>query len=101
MAMLRKKVDRTAGGLGQLGLEPKAVIGAYPGAAALFDATGAIVAANPSAESFVKPLQDGDLPGLVDSVRLVSSEAKPRVERIDIIDGDNEKALDVTLLPAL
>ncbi len=101
MALLRKQVDRTAGGLGQIGLEPKAVIGAFPGAAALFDATGAVVAANPNAASLIKSLQNDALPGLVDSVRLVGGEAKPRVERIEIVEGDNEKALDVTLLPAL
>ena len=101
MTALRKEADGAATGSGQLGLEPKAVIGAFPGAAALFDATGVIVAANSEAALLVNALQRDALPGLVDSVRLVGSEAKPRVERIDIVDGDDEKALDVTLLPAL
>ena len=99
MTALRKEEEGAAIGSGRLGFEPKAVIGAFPGAAALFDATGVIVAANPDAALLVNALQRDALPGFVDSVRLVGSEAKPRVERIDIVDGDDEKALDVTLLP--
>ena len=101
MTALHKEAEGSASGSGRLEFEPRAVIGAFPGAAALFDATGVIVAANPDAALLVSALERDTLPGLVDSVRLVGGEGKPRVERIDIVDGDDEKALDVTLLPVL
>jgi diguanylate cyclase (GGDEF)-like protein len=101
MTALRKEAEGPAGGSGQLGVEPRSVIGAFPGAAALFDASGAVVAANPDAAPLIDALQRDTLPELVESVRLVASEAKPRVARVDLADGDNEKALDVILLPAL
>lgn len=101
MTALRKEAEGPASRSGQLAFEPKAVIGAFPGAAALFDASGAVVAANPDAAPLIDALQRETQPELVESVRLVGSVAQPQVARIDIADGDNEQAFDVILLPAL
>ncbi len=83
----------------RLAIEPGEVIGAFPGAAALFDSRGRLIAANVTAVPLAEAMQAGALPQLGEAIKAVNNEAKSRVERVDLQSDDVETALDVTLLP--